>query len=170
MPTREFDYAGDSRRRSRTDRFVFEERTQVRGKLCSSLIASVRILLDRLEHDGREIGRQERVELARIYWLLRDDLAEYLLRVLPLERTAQREQLEQRDAQGVASGAMVHAHAARHRLLGRDVVGCTRELARERHRRQALLARQTEVGQHRAAVLAHDDVRGLDVAVDYTGC
>ena len=80
------------------------------------------------------------------------------------ERSLPGQRLEQDDAQGVDVGGDGRGLTAR--LLRAEVVDRAHRRARKRDLRLVECARDPEVGDLDPSVAAHEDVRGLDVAVD----
>ena len=86
---------------------------------------------------------------------------------LAVERTGVGEEFVERHAEREDVRARVDAILLALGLLRRHVVRRAGDLSSDGERRQTLLPRQTEVGQHRAPVRAHEHVRRLDVPVDH---
>jgi hypothetical protein len=94
---------------------------------------------------------------------LRQDAVQHLPHRVGGERRLQREALVQHGAEREHVAARIERQALH--LLGRHVLRRASDGAHRGDRHRGLVARQTEVGQHRAAVGAQDDVGRLDVAV-----
>ena len=154
-------------RRLRGDGLVPEEVVQVVGHSARGLVACVRIFLHRFERDGLQVPRHARAQLPRRRGIFEQDLPIDLLTRLPGEGLLQREQLVERDAEGVHVRASVDVHLAPGDLLGAHVLGRAEHVAGHGQRLAALLSREPEVRDHGQAVTTDDDIARLDVAVHH---
>src|SRR5262245_35812808 len=121
MPAGPFEGAVEKRRVFGTDWLILKKSPQVVGEVLGGLIAVVRILLNRLEYDGFELGRNGLVELARWAGIVEGDLAEDFGAVLAGKDGLEGEQLVERDAEGVDVAAVVDGDAFGQSLLGTHV-------------------------------------------------
>ena len=123
------------------------------------------VLRQTLVHDGGEVLCHATVQRAHRRRLVLHDLPHDLNRRAAVERRSQGEHLVQRGAQAVDVDARVEVLLAK-RLLRRHVRGRADGVAAHRQADRRLVARQTEVDEHRPAVLAQQHVRRLEIAVN----
>ena len=144
------------------DRLVGEEPPQVLGHRLGRLVPRLGVLLDRLEHDRLQVARDPGIERPGPRRLLGLDLLDQLEPVRRVERRAEREQLVERQPQGVDVGPGVPlapeplgGHVAER---AQDVAGLGQPVV--------LPLGQAEVGDPDHPLGVEQQVRRLDVAVD----
>lgn len=155
--------AAARRYRHRT-RHTMELALESRQGLCQlrAVLETLRRLLreqlveHRLQH--RKVRRQLRQGCGDVHDAHRE-------RILGLIRHAPEQQLMEHDTERVQVGATVERQSTR--LFGTHVVRRADDGAGVRHARVVGGTRNAEVGEHRGAVFAQQDVVGLDVAVDH---
>ena len=146
---------------------------EVRGQFRRRRVAPRRVLLQRLGHDRLDVAAELRVERAEPRRVLLQDQPGGLGQrpVLQPIRQAVGHQLEQDHPQGVHIGPPVDGGGVAGQLLGAHVVGRPEELAGEGQAGQGQQvgiggAGHAEVEDLRLTGLLHEDVGGLEVAVD----
>ena len=144
---------------------------QVNHEVAHGLITLGRVLLDRFLDDGAQRLRDGSRQRRRLR-------VDHFLQELEIGRAAERsvacEQLVEHDAEREDVAARVEL--ATRGLLGRHVGDRAEHDAGTRRLRISRLARgllgrfgETEVGELRVTALTHEDVRGLDVAMQDVG-
>jgi hypothetical protein len=141
-----------------------EEADQVVAQGLGGLVALLGALLQRLEADRLQVGRDVRSQGAERRGRVVLDALEQPAQLALLEGELPGQALVEGGAQAVHVGPPIHLPT--HGLLGGHVGGGPEERARLRERERAALPGQPEVGDHGLVVLAHEDVVGLDVPVD----
>ena len=146
---------------------------EVRRQVRRRRVAPRRVLLQRLGHDRLHVAAQLRVDRAQPRRLLLQDQPGRLGQgpVLQLVRQPAGQQLEEDHPQGVHVGALVDGGGVGGHLLGAHVAGRAEQLAGlgQAGRGQQVGvggAGHAEVEHLRLAGLVHQDVGGLEVAVD----
>ena len=153
--------------RPRLDRLQRQQAFEVVGEVVGGGVAVARIGLHRLLHDDREVVRDLAGAPPQRRHAAGFDVLQHLVRAAAAVRRAVRQRFVQGDAERVDVGARVDAAVAAAQPLGRGVDRRAGELAAGDV--EVALQRQAEVGEHRRAVGAQQDVRWLDVAVHEAG-
>ncbi len=173
VPPRELAGPVGKRSPPRLHGLSLEIAAHVLGELIGGGVPQVGLLAHRAEHDGVEVGAEPRRAGARTLRVGLADDPHQLLRVARLDPVGflVREQLVEHDAQRVDVARRRDRAAAdllRARVLGRERPQQRRRLLP--HRRAGIgpqQLRDSEVEQLRRALRRHEDVAGLQVAVDH---
>src|SRR5436190_380852 len=107
--------------RSRDDRLVTQEAPQVVAELARRRISVFASLREGLLADDREVSRNAGIDAIESRWLDRQHRVRRLPRILAVERTAQREQLVEHDAEREHIGPAVDLARLAAKLLGTHV-------------------------------------------------